>query len=84
VHVSFPPFLAFQLSIILRKASEAHPNNLFLLTYSYSCGTANSTLCVYIEKHHHKLYLALAEEQGWRILLPGLVAAAQGEEPVDI
>jgi hypothetical protein len=84
VHVNFPPFLAFQLSIILRKAFKAHPNNLFLSTYSYSCGTANSNLHTHIEKHHHELYLALAEEQGWRILLPGLVTAAQGEEPVDI
>jgi hypothetical protein len=38
---------------------------------------STSSLCPHIEKYHLKLYLTLAKERGWRVLLPGLVSQAQ-------
>ena len=79
--------------MILRKAKEA---NLSLwVHYEFLHATASASLCTHIEKYHLELYLTLVKEEGWKIMLPGLISQArlqaankatmaQGEQPDDL
>lgn len=75
------PFFALATdNIILRKAKEADPSKWPSSTrYEYSHTTSTTSLRPHIEKHHLELYLTLAKEKGWNILLPGLVSQARSQ-----
>ena len=91
-------FLCSQFSefdnLILRKAEVAYPTNgPSSSRYEYSAKTGSQTLRSHIKRYHLELYLTLAKENEWKILLPGLeaqlqaaneAAAAQDEQPDDL
>jgi hypothetical protein len=81
MQVSLVPIeLNFQLKITHRKAKEADPTNWpSNVHYEYSKRTSNSSLRPHIEKYHRELFLSLAKEKGWTILLPGLVSEARSQ-----
>jgi hypothetical protein len=65
---------------VLRETREANPANWpSNKQYEYSHKTSTSSLRPHIEKNHLELYLNLAKEEGWRILLPGLVSQARSQ-----
>jgi hypothetical protein len=67
-------------NIILRKSKEADPSKWLSSTkYEFSQKTSTTSLRPHIEKYHIKLFKALAEEKGWKILLPGLVSQARSQ-----
>jgi hypothetical protein len=81
MQASFPTFSARELTtnnIILREAKEADSSMWISSThYEYLLKTSTSSLRPHIEKHHLKLYLTLAKEKEWKILLLELVSQAQ-------
>jgi len=84
MQASFCTFSAVQFSgltpgnIILKEAKEADPSKWSSsISYEYSQKMSTSSLCPHIEKYHLELYLTLAKENEWKILLPGLVSQAQ-------
>lgn len=87
MQASLPTFSALQSTelttdnIILRQAKEADPSNWSSrIRYEYSQKTSTTSLRPHIEKYHLELYLTLAKEKGWKILLPGLVSQARSNE----
>jgi hypothetical protein len=86
MQASLPPFSALQFSelttdnIILREVKEADPSKWSSsIRYEYSNRTSTTSLRPHIEKFHLELYLTLAKENGWKILLPGLVSKARSQ-----
>lgn len=47
--------------------------------YIYSKNTSTSSLCPHIKKYHLDLFKTLAQERGWKVLLPGLVTQAKSQ-----
>jgi hypothetical protein len=88
-----PTFSALQFSdnIIVWKAKEADPSRPSLgIHYEFSQHMSIASYCLHIKKYHLELYLTVAEDEGWKILLLGQqareqvnneAATAQGEQP---
>lgn len=71
-------------NIILREAREADPSNWPAdKHYQYALTTSTTSLRPHIEKYHLELYKTLAKENGWKILLPGLVSQARSQASVE-
>ena len=65
---------------MLRKIKEAEPDQWKSnIKFEFSTKTSNTSLRPHIERHHLDLFLQLAKENGWKILLPGLVSQARSE-----
>jgi hypothetical protein len=65
---------------MLRKIKEAEPDQWKSnIKFEYSTKTSNTSLRPHIERHHLDLFLQLAKENGWKVLLPGLVSQARSE-----
>jgi hypothetical protein len=65
---------------MLRKTKEAEPAQWKSnIRFEYSTKTSNTSLRPHIERHHLDLFLQLAKENGWKVLLPGLVSQARSE-----
>jgi hypothetical protein len=86
MQASFLTFSALQFSELTtdntthREAKEANPSNWLSSTrYKYLQKMLTMSLHPHIEKYHLELYLTLAKEKGWKILLPGLVSQAQSQ-----
>jgi hypothetical protein len=69
VHVS----VRFWLGPTLR--SKTKPS----IKYEYSLKTSNTSLRPHIERHHRELYMTLAKENRWQIMLPGLLLDAHSQ-----
>ena len=68
------------LKIVLRILRDADPSQWPPnRRYIYSKNTSTSSLRPHIEKYHLELFKTLAQERGWRILLPGLVSQARSQ-----
>lgn len=52
--------------------------------YIYSKGTSTTSLRPHIEKYHLEEYKRLANERGWKIMLPGLVSQARSEAAASV
>src|SRR6202042_589562 len=67
-------------NIAYRKRKEADPANWpSNIKYEYSPKTSTLSLRPHIEKYHLQLFQQLAKENGWKILLPGLVSQARSQ-----
>jgi hypothetical protein len=65
-------------NIVLREAKEADPLNWSSsICYEYSLKTSTTSLCPHIKKYHLDLYLILAKENRWKVLLLGLTSQAR-------
>jgi hypothetical protein len=68
------------LKIVLRILQNEDPSKWPpTQRYIYSKNTSTSSLRPHIEKHHLELFKTLAQERGWRVLLPGLVSQARSQ-----
>jgi hypothetical protein len=65
---------------VFRTIKEAEPDQWKSnIKFEYSTKTSNTSLRPHIERHHLDLFLQLAKENGWKVLLPGLVSQARSE-----
>ena len=65
---------------MLRKIKEVEPDQWKSnIKFEYLMKTSNTLLQPHIERHHLNLFLPLAKENGWKVLLPGLSSQARLE-----
>lgn len=79
----FISLVLFQLAYrenAYRDTKEAEPDQWKSnIRFEYSTKTSNTSLRPHIERYHLDLFLQLAKEKEWKILLPGLVSQARSE-----
>jgi hypothetical protein len=67
---------------LYRKASDADPAAWKGKNFKFSRNTANGTLRTHLEKFHADEYIQLAQQNGWRMLLPKRRAEAASTQGI--
>lgn len=71
--------------IVLRSIRDADPSNWPpSRRFIYSKKTSNSSLRPHLEKYHVDQYIRLANERGWKIMLPGLLSQAKSQSAAPV
>lgn len=74
-YVSWHPFPIDDM--ILRK--DSNESNRLISNFKFGSKTSNHSLRSHIEVHHQELYLRLAKEKGWKVMLPGVLRRARAQ-----